>query len=200
MDRLKTLSLCLAAALPLLHCSQKPKFAAAGNDAYGELQIKKRKLNEKGVVAEVAIAESRALQTAIDKAELEARAGISRSLESKTSSLQKRFQEETGREFSDHFSQTVKSVSDRMLRGASLTDTRFERDGEGNYRVYVLMVLDSDLYLKSLSGEMDADKAMRDRFRASRAYKELNEEIRAFQEWKREEAGPRAAEPPAAGS
>ena len=192
MNRLKTLSACLVAALPLLHCSQKPKFETTKNDLYGELQNKKRKLNEKGVVAEVAIAESRNLQTGIDKAELEARAKLSRSLESKTSSLQKKFQEEVGREFSDHFSQTVKSISDRMLRGTSLTDTRFEQDGEGNYRVYGLMVLDSDLYLKSLSGELDADKAMRDRFRASRAYKELNDEIRAFQEWKQAEAGARA--------
>lgn len=192
MNRLKTLSACLVAALPLMHCSQKPKFEATKNDLYGELQAKKRKLNEKGVVAEVAIAESRALQTGIDKAELEARARLARSLESKTSSLQKKFQEEVGREFSDHFSQTVKSISDRMLRGTSLADTRFEQDGEGNYRVYGLMVLDSDLYLKSLSGELDADKATRDRFRASRAYKELNDEIRAFQEWKQQEAGARA--------
>jgi hypothetical protein len=192
MNRLKTLSACLVAALPLLHCSHKPKFETAKNDLYGELQNKKRKLNEKGVVAEVAIAESRSLQTGIDKAELEARAKLSRSLESKTSSLQKKFQEEVGREFSDHFSQTVKSISDRTLRGTSLADVRFEQDGEGNYRVYGLMVLDGDLYLKSLAGDADADKAMRDRFRASRAYKELNDEIRAYQEWKQEEAGARA--------
>ncbi len=178
------------AALPLMNCSHKPKFEPAKNDLYGELQKKKQKLNEKGVVAEVAIGESKSLQTGIDKAELEARAKLARSLESKTSSLQKKFQEEVGREFSDHFSQTVKNLSDRMLRGTTLADTRFEQDAEGNYRVYGLMVLDADLYLKSVTADLDADKARRDRFRASRAYKELNDEIQAFQEWKKQEAAP----------
>jgi hypothetical protein len=200
MKGIKTLAACMVAALPLLHCSHKPKFEAAKNDLYGELQKKKQKLNGKGVPAEVAIAESRNLQTGIDKVELEARAKLSRALESKTSSLQKKFQEEVGKEFSDHFSQTVKNLSDRMLRGSTLSETRFEQDGEGNYRVYGLMVLDSDAYLKALAGDLEADKAQRDRFRASRAYKELNEEIRAFQEWKKEEAAAPAAAPAAESS
>jgi hypothetical protein len=201
MNGLKTIAACLLATLPLLNCSHnKPKFEPAKNDLFGELQGKKRKLNEKGVIAEVAIGESRNLQTGIDKAELGARAQLSRSLESKTSSLQKKFQEEVGREFSDHFSQTVKSISDQMLRGTTLKDTRFEQDGEGTYRVYGLMVLDSDLYLKALSAELEADKATRDRFRASRAYKELNEEIEAFREWKKQEAAPQTAPLSAQGS
>jgi hypothetical protein len=200
MTHLKTIAACLLAALPLLHCTSKPKFEPAKNDLYGELQSKKRKLNEKGVAAEVAIGESRTLQTGIAKAELEARAQLSRSLESKTSSLQKKFQEEVGREHSDHFSQAVKNISDQMLRGTSLQETRFEQNGEGTYRVYGLMVLDSDLYMKALAGELEADKATRDRFRASKAYKELNDELKAFQEWKAREgeSHPQDAAPQAA--
>jgi hypothetical protein len=189
----KTLAVCLLAALALIHCSKKPKFAPAKNDLYGDLQKKKQKLNGKGVAAEVAIGEAKTLQTGIDKAELEARAKLARALESKTSSLQKKFAEEAGKESSEHFSQTVKNLSDRVLRGTTLTETKFEQDGEGNYRVYALMVLDSDLYLKSLSGELDSDKATRDRFRASRAYKELNDEIQAYQDWKKQEAMPPGA-------
>ncbi len=190
MKNLKTLALCLAAALPLLNCSHKPKFEPTKNDLYGELQKKKMKLNEKGLIAEVAIGESKNLQTGIDKAELEARAKLSRSIESKTSSLQKKFQEEVGREFTDHFSQVVKNVSDQLLHGTTLQETRFEQNGEGTYRVYGLMILDAEMYMKALANELDADKANRDRFRASKAYKELNEEVNAFQEWKRKEATP----------
>jgi hypothetical protein len=176
-----------------VNCARKPEFEPAKNDILGELQGKKRKLNDKGVLAEVAIAESRNLQTAINKAELEARAKLGRSIESKASSLQKKFQEEVGGEFSDHFSQTVKSLSDQVLQGATLVETPFEQDGEGNYRVYGLMVLDAETYGQALAGRLEADKAMRDRWRASRAYKELNDEIAAFQEWKRLEAAPPAA-------
>jgi hypothetical protein len=180
----------LLLALPLLHCSHKPEFEPARNDILGELQKKRKKLNEKGVIAEVALAESRDLQTGMNKVELEARARLARSLESRISSLQKRFQEEVGRESGDHFSQTVKGLSDQLVRGTALAETPFERDREGNYRVYGLMILDGDLYGKALSAQLEADNALRDRWRASRAYKELNEEMAAFQEWKRQEAAP----------
>ncbi len=185
-----TLVVSLLSALPLLNCSHKPKFQPVKNDIFGELQTKKKKLGEKGILAEVAIGESRNLQAGIDKTELETRAKLSRALESKTSSLQKKFQEEVGREFSDHFSQAAKTISDQMLRGSTLQETRFEQNSEGTYRVYGLMVLDSDLYMKAMAGELEADKANRDRWRASKAYKELNDEVAAFQEWKRQEAAP----------
>lgn len=190
MRHLKAAAACLL-ALPLLHCAGKAKFEPAKVDLFAELQGKQRKLNEKGVAAEVAIGESRDLQTGIDKAELQARARLTRSLEAKTSSLQKKFREEVGRQESEHFSEAVKSVSDQVLRGASMRETRFEKNGEGMYRVYALMVLDSDLYMKALAGELEADKATRDRFRASKAYKELNEEVRAFEAWKAEETATR---------
>jgi hypothetical protein len=200
MRRLTTPAACLMSlvALMAIHCSHKPKFEPAKNDILGRLQEKKQKLNRKGVLAEVAIAESRDLQTAINKAELEARAKLGRSIESKASSLQKKFQEEVGREYSDHFSQTVKSVSDQVLQGATLAETPFEQDGEGRYRVYGLLVLDAETYGKALAGQLEADKAMRDRWRASRAYKELNDEIAAFQQWKRAEAVPAAPAAPGA--
>lgn len=195
MQRLKQLALGLMMALPLVNCSQKPKaFAPAKNDVLGELQEKKKKLGEKGVLAEVGIGESKNLQTAINKAELEARARLTRALETKTSSLQKKFQEDVGREFTDHFSQTVKSISDRILRGTTLAETPFEQNGEGVYRVYGLMILDAEMYAKGLAEQLEADQALRDRWRASRAYKELNDEVQAFQEWKRQEALPPSAQ------
>jgi hypothetical protein len=85
-------------------------------------------------------------------------------------------------------------VSDRVLRGTTLAETPFEQNGEGIYRVYGLMVLDAEAYAKILANELEADKAMRDRWRASRAYKELNEEIEAFQKWKKGEYPPETAQ------
>lgn len=65
MTPLKTIAACLLATLPLFHCAGKPKFDPTQNDLYGELQSKKRKLNEMGVAAEVAIGESGNLQTGL---------------------------------------------------------------------------------------------------------------------------------------
>jgi hypothetical protein len=196
--RNRILALWLAAAgFGLLDCSHKPKFEAAKIDRFAELQAKKKKLNEKGILAEVAIGESRDLQAGIDKAELEARAKLARSLEAHASSLSKKFEEEVGPELSGHFSQTIKTVSDETLRGAGLQETLFEQDGEGRYRVFGLMVLDASLYQKAMATELEADKAMRDRWRASKAYKELNSEIEAYREWKRKEAPLPETQPPA---
>lgn len=191
--RMKMIAAGLMLALPIFNCSHKPKFEPAKNDLLAKMQGRKQKLNEKGVLAEVALGESRNLQTAIDKAELEARARLARSIESKTSSLQKKFQEEVGGEYADHFSQATKSVSDQMVRGSTLVETPFEQDGEGVYRVYGLMILDSDRFAKALTSQLDAHKAMQDRWRASRAYKDLNDEIAAFQEWKKQESAPATA-------
>ncbi len=188
IQKIKHIAVILVVTLPLTHCSNKPKFDPVKNDRYGELQAKKQKLNEKGILAEVAIGESKNLQTGIDKTELEARAKLSRSMESKTSSLQKKFQEEVGKDISDHFSQVVKTISDEMMRGSTMQETSFEQNADGLYRVYGLMILDSQLYMKAMAGEMEADKANRDRWRASKAYKELNDEVTAFQQWKKQEA------------
>lgn len=192
MKTLKTLALCTLMALPVLNCAKKPMFEPAKSNLLEKMQAKKKKLNDKGVLAEVALGESKNLQTAINKAELEARAKITRSVESKTSSLQKKFAEEVGNDYSDHFSQAIKTISDQVISGSSLAETPFEQNGEGVYRVYGLMVLDNDLYAKVLGAQLEADKALRDRWRASRAYKELNDEIAAFQEWKKGEAMPPA--------
>jgi hypothetical protein len=186
-----------ASALALVACSHKPKFESAKVDRYAELQAKQRKLGEKGVLAEVAIGESRDLQTGIDKAELAARAKLARSLESRVSSLARKFEEEAGSDLSSHFSLALKGVSDETLRGASLQDTRFEQDGEGKYRVYGLMVLDAAAFRKAMAAQIESDQALRDRWRASRAYKDLDAEIEAYREWKRQEEAPSEIQPSA---
>lgn len=199
MRSLKMMAAGLLLALPLVNCSHKPKFEPAKDNLLEKMQARKKKLNDKGMLAEVALGESPDLQTAMDKAELAARAKLARAVESRTSSLQKRFQEEVGGDHAEHFSQAVKSVSDQVLRGSSLAETPFEQDGEGLYRVCGLMVLDADLYAKALGSQLDADKALRDRWRASKAYKELDAEIAAYREWKKTEAAP-GAEPQITGA
>jgi len=180
-------------SLVFWNCSgNKPKFKAASNNHLEKLQKKKNKFNKKGILAEIAIGESTNLQVAINKAELEARAKLSRSVESKTSSLQKKFQEEVGNEFLDHFKQVAKTVTDRVMHGTSLVETPFEKNGDGVYRVYGLMVLDYELYAKALSGEISANNAMKTRWQASRAYQELEDEVKAYQQWKQEQNRPPA--------
>ncbi len=187
--KLQPVALLLVASMTLFHCSSKPKFDPVKNDIYGDMQNRKKKLADKKIISEIGIGESLKFQIGIDKAELDARAKLSRSLETKVTTLQKKFQEEVGGDLADHFSETVKSISDQIIRGTSISETHFEQNSEGNYRVYSLIILDADLYAKALAEQLSAQKALQDRFRATVAYRELNDEAKAFQEWKQKEAG-----------
>jgi len=188
MFNIKSIIISVTAGLLFFSCASKQKFEPVKNNYMKKLQAKKKKYNKKGIPAEIALGESLDLQTAINKAELEARARIARSVESKTSSLQKKFQDEAGDEFLDHFSQATKNITDRVLRGSTLMDSPFERNKEGVYRVYGLMVLDYDIYAKTLEDEIAANKAMKARWLASKAYKDLNEEVKEYNEWKKSQS------------
>jgi hypothetical protein len=149
---------------------------------------KKKELNSQSILAEYATFTSKDLQTGINKVELEARAMLTRSLETKTSSLQKSFREEAGEEYLEHFTTATKSISSRVLTGTSLTDVKFLKDEETKkYRVVGLMVMDPKVFAEALAAEAEANEAMKVRFHASKAYKNLNDEVAAYEDWKKKQ-------------
>lgn len=153
-----------------------------------EMMQKKKELNSQGVLAEYATFTSKDLQTGINKVELETRAMLTRSLETKTSSLQKSFREEAGEEFMEHFTTATKSVSSRVISGTSMNDVKFFKDEETNkYRVVGLMVMDPKIFAEALKAEAEANEAMKIRFQASKAYKNLDDEIAAYDDWKKKQ-------------
>ncbi|MBF0433125.1 MAG: LPP20 family lipoprotein [Fibrobacteria bacterium] len=164
-------------------CAGGVKGQKGGDDLLAKLNDAKNKLKDEGIIAEVATATSQDLQTAINKVELEARAMLTRSLETKSSSLQKSFKEEVGEEYLDHFSQVTKNVSSKVLRGTTLRDTPY-RKNDGKYEVFGLMVMDPKVFADAMAAEMAANEAMKTRWLASKAYKELDQEIKAFEQFK----------------
>ena len=185
---MKKISLLLVAALALVLSACGGSDKPMGNnyeEAYMNLMAKKKQLNAQGVLAEVATFGSRDLQTGINKVELETRAMLTRSLESKTSSLQKSFREEAGEEFLEHFTTATKTVSSRILTGTTLSEVPFFKEDNGKYRVVGLMIMDPKVFAEALAAEAEANEAMKVRFHASKAYKNLNDEVAAYENFKK---------------
>ena len=175
------------AASLLAGCATTYLGSAKSDDPLGQLAKKRDALAQRGVLAAAARAESRDLQTGISKVELETRGILTRAIEAKTSSLQKSFQDEVGSEFSTHFASATKTVASRILTGSFLQEHFYQQaDKNGNYQVYGLMVLDPEKFKAALEAEMAAEKAMHDRFLASKAYAELKKEAEEYDQYKRD--------------
>jgi len=136
-------------------------------------------------------ATSRDLGLAIDKAVTNARAEIARQYEVKVTGLTKSFQEEIGSsedsEINELFTQTVKTVVSTTLMGSRASKTTHVRDGN-NYRAYVLVEYPIGAANQAFITALKANQNMYTRFRASEAFKEMDEEVQKYEEWKKEQA------------
>lgn len=131
----------------------------------------------------VATSESRDMQLAVDKAVAASRAQIAQQLEVKFGGVAKRFQEETGAgnsELLDQFTQTYKLVSSQTLNGARAKEQKVI-PGEGTYRAYVLLEMPIGEANKALMAKLSSQQALYTRFRATQAFKEMNEELEKYE-------------------
>lgn len=137
-----------------------------------------------------ATATSTDMQLAINKAQTEGRNQLAQQLEVKFNGLQKRFQEETGvgndSEYLDQFSQAYKSIVSTELHGSRISRQDLQQEGE-IWRSYVLMEMPIGQANEELMGKIRANQNLYTRFRATQAYKELDEEIEKFEQWKKEQ-------------
>ncbi|MFQ5605000.1 MAG: LPP20 family lipoprotein [bacterium] len=136
-------------------------------------------------------ATSRDLNLAIEKAMINARAEIARQYELKIEGMTKSFQEEVGSdedsEINQFFSQTVKSVVSTQLMGSRASKTKHVKDGN-NYRVYVLVEYPIGAANQAFMNALKANRNMYTRFRASEAFKEMDDEVQKYEEWKKQQA------------
>lgn len=132
----------------------------------------------------VATAESKDMQVSVDKAQAAARASLAQQMETKFSGLQKRFSEEVGQsgsaEFLDQFTSAYKLVTSQELTGTRVKEQE-TLPGEGIYRTFVMMELPIGPANKALRDKLASQQALYTRFRATQAFKDLNEEIEKYE-------------------
>ena len=178
--------LSLAVCIGFAGCKSPPK-TDSDKTTFDYMQEEAAKIMEKGGMASVGIGESRNTQLALTKAKVEARKNLAQLVQVKIENLEKAFIEEVGEasgsEMNELFSSATKQITSQTLQGTKPILQKYDTD-EGITTAYILMVLDPDIIHDSLKNN-DA-KHLYERFRASKAFEELDKEIREFEEAERQ--------------
>ena len=131
-------------------------------------------------------AESQALQIAIDKATMNARAEIGRMLELKLNGLQKSFAEEVGTndtELNQFFSQTTKTIVSTQLVGSKIRESKY-KEKDGTYQSVVVVEYPIGAANAALVEQIKKNENMYTRFLASESFKELESEVEKYEKLK----------------
>jgi len=134
--------------------------------------------------------DSKDLQMAKDGAEHAARVAIARSTEAKISALFKSFMEQTGSADDEELlrmnTSVSKSVANEVISGTRLRKQEILNEN-GRFRVYVLLEMPLGEAAARLRDRIREQNNAYTRFRASQGFQELEQEIEAFEKWKREQ-------------
>ena len=186
MKRIAFTLLTMAVCIGFSGCKSPPKMES-DDSMFDYMQEEVAKIVEKGGLAEVGIAESRNTQLAITKAKVEARKNLAQLVRVKIENLEKAFIEEVGEasgsEINELFSSATKQITSQTLQGTVPKMQKYETD-DGITTAYILMVLNPDIIDASLKNNNSA-KHLYERFRASKAFEELDKEIKEFDEAER---------------
>ena len=133
---------------------------------------------------------SQDMQLAVDKATSAARADIGRQIELKIQGLQKRFSEETGTgsdaQLLQMFTQAEKTVVSTTLNGSRVKNQKINKDGS-LWRAYILVEYPIGAANQALMDQLKKNEQAYTRFRATQTFKELDDEVKKYEEFKKQQ-------------
>lgn len=126
---------------------------------------------------------SRDMQVAINKAKVTAQTSLAQSMRTKLGNLTKSFQEEVNSgedsELLQQFTSATKTVTNETLSGTAVEEQSLQNEN-GIYRAYVLMSLPIGAANQQLMEKIKANQNLYTRFRATKAFDELDKELEAL--------------------
>lgn len=132
-------------------------------------------------------AESKDMQLAVDKATTDGRAEIGRQVEIKLNGLQKKFDEEVGVSTNSTllqmFTQATKTIVSTTLTGSKVEKKEVFKDGD-IYRAFVLVQYPVGAASEALAQQLKNKEELYTRYRATQAFKELDDEVQKYEDWK----------------
>jgi len=177
-------------SLFMVACGSSQKIEKASewsevSDPLATLNEEANQLIEAGAVAAVGEGRSTRRDIAKQKAMANAEMQTASIFERKVQALKKNFQEEVGQgdksEVNELFSSVSKTVINKTLKGAVIKDYKILQNSKGEYLYGVLMVISPKTVNLSILDEMEANNPkLYQRFRASKAFEELQKEIQNY--------------------
>lgn len=132
-------------------------------------------------------ATSKDMQLAVDKATTDARAEVGRIVETKIEALQKKFDEEVGvaenSTLLQQFTSASKTVVSTSLSGSQVKKKEVLKDGE-TWRAYVLVEYPIGAANTAFLEQMKKQEELYTRYRSTETFKELENEVKKYEEWK----------------
>ncbi len=142
--------------------------------------------NDPNYIFAPARGQSKDLQLAIDKATTDGRAEVARQIETKLQGLQKKFDEEVGvgedATLLQQFTQANKTVVSTVLSGSSVIKKSVFEKGS-LYEAYVLVQYPIGAASAAYMNQLKKAESYT-RFRSSETFKELEDEVKKYEEWK----------------
>lgn len=173
--------LALMVCIGFAGCRSAPKMDS-DKSMFDYMQEEVAKYTEDGAMAAVGLAESSMTQLAITRAKVEARKNLAQLVQVKIENLEKAFIEEIGEasssEVNQLFSSATKQITSQTIQGSVPVMQKYETNN-GVTTAYVLMVLNPSIVDESLKN--NSAKHLYERFRASKAFEELDKEIKEFE-------------------
>ena len=186
MKRIAFGLLALTVCIGFSGCKSAPK-ADSDKTMFDYMQEEVGKITEKGGMAAVGLGESRNTQLAISKAKVEARKNLAQSVQVKIENLEKAFIEEVGEasgsEMNELFSSATKQITAQELQGTVPKMQKYEVN-DGITTAYVLMVLNPEIIHDSLKNSNKPK--LYERYRASKAFEELDKEMKEYEDAERQ--------------
>ncbi len=161
------------------------------DDPFKELSLQANTINDEGGAAVVVEAVGSRIDIAREKARAMADGALAELFEKKISRLRKNFLEEVGQgkqaEVNELFFIVQQSFTQKVLRGVVERDYKMLTNNKGLYRCGVLMVVSPKTVNMSMMDEMQSSQhQLYQRFRASKAFEELQKEIEAYEKKEKE--------------
>jgi len=186
MKKVLFFTLLSALTIGVVGCSSTPEVekAKAQRPLFDDFQKMSTQILESGGIAVVGLGESKSLELALNKAKTRGRVELAQLLETKIEALQKDFVEETGlaedAQILAQFSSTSKIITSQQIEGSVAQELKYEIL-EGTVTAYALMVLDPKIIITQLEKE----KELYTRFRATKAFEDLDAEITEYEAYKK---------------
>ena len=134
---------------------------------------------EAGGLAVVGIGESKSLELALNKAKVNGRRELARTLTARFELLERAFSEETGIPYDSMilsgFNSAEKAITDQQIAGSLAHTLKYDTTGD-TFTAYAVMVLDPKIIVAQLAKEKDLFA----RLKTTNAFGELDKEAKSF--------------------